>query len=60
MNLYLSSPECRLKEQTKEATMFDSIYDRIEEGGDVYEDIADMSLSEMEDYFGDLDPTVFL
>jgi uncharacterized protein YabN with tetrapyrrole methylase and pyrophosphatase domain len=60
MNLYLSFPECRLKEQTKEAIMFDSIYDRIEEGGDVYEDIADMSLSEMEDYFGDLDPTVFL
>jgi uncharacterized protein YabN with tetrapyrrole methylase and pyrophosphatase domain len=60
MNLYLSSPECRLKEQTKEAIMFDNIYDRIEEGGDVYEDIADMSLSEMEDYFGDLDPIVFL
>jgi uncharacterized protein YabN with tetrapyrrole methylase and pyrophosphatase domain len=60
MNLYLSSPECRLKGQTKEAIMFDNIYDRIEEGGDVYEDIADMSLSEMEDYFGDLDPTAFL
>lgn len=40
--------------------MFDNIYDRIEEGGDVYEDIAGMSLSEMEDYFGDLDPTAFL
>ena len=40
--------------------MFDNIYDRIEEGGSVYEDIADMSVSEMEDYFGDLDPTLFL
>jgi hypothetical protein len=40
--------------------MFDNIYDRIEAGGSVYEDIADMSFSEMEDYFGDLDPTAFL
>ena len=40
--------------------MFDNIYDRIEAGGSVYEDIADMSVSEMEDYFGDLDPTAFL
>jgi hypothetical protein len=40
--------------------MFDNIYDRIEHGGSVYEDIADMSFSEMEDYFADLDPTAFL
>lgn len=40
--------------------MFDSIYDRLEEGGSVYEDIAGMSIDEMEDYFGDLDPTLFL
>ena len=40
--------------------MFDNIYDRIEEGGSVYEDIADMDFYEMEEYFGDLDPTLFL
>lgn len=40
--------------------MFDNIYDRLEEGGDVYEDIEDMSMDEMMDYFGDLDPTSFL
>lgn len=36
------------------------IYEYIENGGDVYADIADMSIDEMEDYFGDLDPTAFL
>lgn len=40
--------------------MFDNIYDRLEEGGSVYDDIADMSIDEMEEYFGDLDPTLFL
>lgn len=36
------------------------IYDFLENGGDVYADIEDMSLEEMEDYFGDLDPCAFL
>lgn len=45
---------------TKENKVFDSIYDRIEAGGSVYEDIADMDMDEMMDYFGDLDPTSFL
>lgn len=36
------------------------IYDYLENGGSVQEDIKDMSLSEMEDYFGDLDPVDFL
>lgn len=40
--------------------MFDNIYDRLDEGGSVWDDIADMSMEEMEDYFGDLDPTEFL
>ena len=40
--------------------MFDNIYDRIEAGGNVWEDIEDMDFDEMEDYFGDLDPTSFL
>lgn len=37
-----------------------NIYEYLENGGNVYDDIADMSLSEMEDYFGDLDPVSFL
>lgn len=40
--------------------MFDNIYERIEAGGSVYDDIAEMSMDEMEDYFGDLDPCSFL
>lgn len=36
------------------------IYDYLENGGSVLDDIKDMSLSEMEDYFGDLDPVEFL
>lgn len=36
------------------------IYDFIENGGSVQEDIADMSIDEMMDYFGDLDPVEFL
>ena len=41
------------------------IYDRIkmnEENntGSVYADIADMSIAEMEDYFGDTDPSEYL
>jgi hypothetical protein len=36
------------------------IYERIEMGGSVYDDIRDMDISEMEDYFGDLDPCAFL
>jgi hypothetical protein len=30
------------------------------QAGSVYDDIADMDLSEMEDYFGDQDPVLFL
>ena len=40
--------------------MFDNIYDRLEYGGSVYEDIADMSIDEMEEYFADTDPAEFL
>ncbi len=44
--------------------IYTDIYERIEAGdeaeGSVYDDIADMSISEMEDYFGDLDPVQFL
>ena len=36
------------------------IYDYLENGGSVMNDIADMSVDEMMDYFGDLDPTEFL
>ena len=36
------------------------IYEYIENGGNVYDDIEDMSLDEMLDYFGDMDPTEFL
>lgn len=36
------------------------IYECVENGGNVYDDIADMSLDEMLDYFGDTDPTAFL
>lgn len=37
-----------------------NIYEYLEDGGNVYDDIADMSLDDMLDYFGDLDPTLFL
>lgn len=37
-----------------------SIYEFLENGGNVYDDIADMDLDEMEEYFGDLDPCAFL
>ena len=44
--------------------VYDNIYDRIDAGddaeGSVYGDIADMTVAEMEDYFGDLDPVSFL
>lgn len=36
------------------------IYEFLDNGGSVQDDIADMSLTEMEDYFGDLDPCEFL
>lgn len=36
------------------------IYEYIENGGNVYDDIEDMSVDEMLDYFGDLDPVAFL
>lgn len=36
------------------------IYEFLENGGSVMDDIADMDMSEMEDYFGDLDPCEFL
>lgn len=36
------------------------IYDYLENGGNVQDDIADMSMDEMMDYFGDLDPCAFL
>lgn len=36
------------------------IYDYLDNGGSVHDDIADMSIEEMEEYFGDLDPCSFL
>lgn len=36
------------------------IYEYLDNGGSVGEDIKDMSLDEMMDYFGDLDPIEFL
>lgn len=36
------------------------IYEYIENGGSVLDDIADMDMDEMEDYFGDLDPCSYL
>jgi hypothetical protein len=36
------------------------IYEYLDNGGSVQEDISDMSLDEMMDYFGDLDPISFL
>lgn len=37
-----------------------TVYELMENGGNVYDDIADMDVDEMMDYFGDLDPTLFL
>jgi hypothetical protein len=43
---------------------YDNIYDRLDAGkgaeGSVLDDIAEMSIDEMEDYFGDTDPVEFL
>jgi len=36
------------------------IYEYLENGGSVQNDIMDMSMDEMEDYFGDMDPCAFL
>jgi hypothetical protein len=36
------------------------VYDRIEAGGSVYEDIQGLDYLDLEDYFGDLDPVDFL
>lgn len=36
------------------------IYEALENGGFDVEDLEDMTLSEMEDYFCDLDPIAFL
>lgn len=47
-----------------DATVYDTIYERIDAGddavGSVLDDIANMTVPEMEDYFGDLDPLQFL
>lgn len=40
--------------------MNSDIYEYLENGGSVHADIAGMSLDEMEDYFGDMDPVEFL
>lgn len=39
---------------------YDTVYERIDAGGSVYDDIADMTVDEMLDYFGDTDPVQFL
>jgi len=43
---------------------YNNIYERLDDGdqatGTVYDDIADMTISEMEDYFQDADPVEFL
>lgn len=36
------------------------IYEYMDNGGNVYADIADMDLDEMMDYFGDQDPCAFI
>lgn len=36
------------------------IYEYLEHGGNVQEDLAGMNIGQMEDYFGDLDPCAFL
>jgi hypothetical protein len=45
-------------------TVYHDIYERLDAGpdavGSVLGDIADMTIDEMEDYFGDLDPAAFL
>jgi hypothetical protein len=45
-------------------TVYHDIYERLDAGdnagGSVLGDIADMTIDEMEDYFGDLDPVEFL
>jgi len=43
---------------------YDNIYDRLEDGknaeGSVFDDISEMGMDEMMDYFADLDPAEFL
>lgn len=36
------------------------IYDCVDNGGNVQDEIADMSMEEMEDFFSDADPCEFL
>lgn len=40
--------------------MAENIYDAVDNGDNVLDDIAGMSIAEMEDYFGDADPAEFL
>lgn len=36
------------------------IYEYLDNGGSVHNDIADLTYDQMEDYFGDMDPSEFL
>lgn len=45
---------------SRSAGLNSTVYEYMENGGDVYDDIDGMSLDEMEDYFGDQDPILFL
>jgi len=40
--------------------MAENIYDAVDNCDNVLNDIAGMSIAEMEDYFGDADPAEFL
>ncbi len=40
--------------------MGENIYDAVDNGDNIYDDINGMSLDEMEDYFMDADPSEYL
>ncbi len=50
--------------EDKDIVIASDIYERLELGGDVYDDIyqhlVEGDLDALEDYFGDLDPTEYL
>lgn len=48
------------EESFREYSLNADIYEYLDNGGSVHNDIKGMSIPEMEDYFGDLDPAEFL
>ena len=54
------SPSALVEAANEAQALNENIYEYLDNGGNVQDDIEGMSLDEMEEYFGDLDPSEFL